>query len=1376
MRKQDETDPKQNANIFRLVEDSLPEGLEECFTAFGFSVHFAAGKTLENIPEPGSALHVAWINDDWVRGLRFLRNASRPERRTALLVGAGMPPLPVEQQARALGTLGCVQWPLKKGLLSALGRALDRSGREASFQALDELRTLASPEDNAPFLLFQQIARIADTLLENDLTLIAVQDPVAGSLLLLDVGESGLQPVEWPTTDPTLPHDELPRKAMEEDSLLIVPDLREHTMATSISSYRSAIILPIKIGGQELKQEISQPSTVVSLYWEEPFLPTAVEYLFLEALAALGRAGLLYSANHRRLSTAHVATSTALDWLHQATALPNLEKSWDALRNQVQSEFTYKLLSSYAASPYLDDLWVRISSHSRDEPSWVSLYTSDTERGPPVQVPDAFLEGQATKPESSCFGKQWALFLPVRDERRRFGALVGIFRNRTGTLLARDEMHRLAKDLAFGIRFFRRAANNAAVIELTKILSNADPPAQTLLEMARVVKREMAADGCKITAVLRTPDGLGLRQICRTDTEPQNSEKNPVPIDEERGLADWVLLKGKWLLIDRPSRSDRIGMDPEIGLTEDHQRVKRLARSEKEFDITTEQADSEGAILMFPLYRQGGRVGVLTVWRLTSDDFDAGLDTESLQHFSPYIASAGGQALQVKTLQEQFNAVSLLASDLAKFESLPKCYDAVIRHIGKLACVPHAILLLSNGSGHFFTSAVWNAPGHRLPEAFRHFQLQCRETQTEWNLEIELTLTEKLRQHNLGEFRCHLIVELFGEESQRQTSFVVLLDRANPYPEIGIFTQDFLEQGIQSFLRYAGAMLEKHMPDFKHKVIDDFFTNMETVSDRPRQILERAAQLVLEVTGANGALAYGGDYKSRKVTASVPKRHALEGLEVLPGSFTQNAIAEEGIKYFIDITAKDPPAKYRRSLAKISKAFGWKALRSWLACPVFHERRYFGLIEIFTSDTGVYLGPDHVELVEAIAHRAAWEIHKFNRREILSDLNDMAKELADTEGVDLGQEIVQRLGTFSDRYVREGCGIAIASRTEMDDVLIQNASQSLGNKVVERLSGLSKAWNELLVPWKAHERLPHIGKPANGPMKLSGVAVPLQLSGQTLGGHLFFFDSRPFSDDEISVIQEAARETALVLNGERLREAWRTSIGMFRHALLGPVQGLMSSAKALADQVLEAGLDPESIRETRAILEAEAESIRLWRENQRFYMKKEPEIVTRKESLVELLQTCIERFCIAMTERRISLKEDFPEKGSLIFPFDRAALDLAVSNLLDNARKYSFSNQIVTLGTKVAGDQIQIWVEDVGHQVPEHLDDQIYDFGRRLDFRDPVRVIHGEGLGLPMAQAIIGAHGGEIYHSCKSEGYAEREQHQRYRVRFTVEIPHHWRK
>jgi signal transduction histidine kinase len=92
---------------------------------------------------------------------------------------------------------------------------------------------------------------------------------------------------------------------------------------------------------------------------------------------------------------------------------------------------------------------------------------------------------------------------------------------------------------------------------------------------------------------------------------------------------------------------------------------------------------------------------------------------------------------------------------------------------------------------------------------------------------------------------------------------------------------------------------------------------------------------------------------------------------------------------------------------------------------------------------------------------------------------------------------------------------------------------------------------------------------------------------------------------------------------------------------------------------------------------------------------------------------------------------------------DAAALDHAVSNLLDNAVKYSGEARSVTVSLARAGDEVAIAVVDrgIGIPTPEHR--RIFERFHRVS-TGAVHEVRGVGLGLAIVDHIVRAHGGRV--------------------------------
>jgi len=92
---------------------------------------------------------------------------------------------------------------------------------------------------------------------------------------------------------------------------------------------------------------------------------------------------------------------------------------------------------------------------------------------------------------------------------------------------------------------------------------------------------------------------------------------------------------------------------------------------------------------------------------------------------------------------------------------------------------------------------------------------------------------------------------------------------------------------------------------------------------------------------------------------------------------------------------------------------------------------------------------------------------------------------------------------------------------------------------------------------------------------------------------------------------------------------------------------------------------------------------------------------------------------------------------------DRAALAQAVTNLVDNAIKYSGESRTVSVRAALEGPAVVIAVRDSGVGIRKEDLDKVFErFFRAGD--ELTRTVKGSGLGLTLVKEIVKAHGGKI--------------------------------
>jgi len=126
----------------------------------------------------------------------------------------------------------------------------------------------------------------------------------------------------------------------------------------------------------------------------------------------------------------------------------------------------------------------------------------------------------------------------------------------------------------------------------------------------------------------------------------------------------------------------------------------------------------------------------------------------------------------------------------------------------------------------------------------------------------------------------------------------------------------------------------------------------------------------------------------------------------------------------------------------------------------------------------------------------------------------------------------------------------------------------------------------------------------------------------------------------------------------------------------------------------------------------------------------------------EIIAECVEIFNIQVSERNGEIKTRFDANSPIILT-DREHLKNILSNLIDNANKYSPENPQITISTQNLNKNLLITVEDNGIGIgKENLKDVFKKFHRLQ--QGNIHDVKGFGIGLFYVKTMITKMGGEI--------------------------------
>jgi signal transduction histidine kinase len=129
----------------------------------------------------------------------------------------------------------------------------------------------------------------------------------------------------------------------------------------------------------------------------------------------------------------------------------------------------------------------------------------------------------------------------------------------------------------------------------------------------------------------------------------------------------------------------------------------------------------------------------------------------------------------------------------------------------------------------------------------------------------------------------------------------------------------------------------------------------------------------------------------------------------------------------------------------------------------------------------------------------------------------------------------------------------------------------------------------------------------------------------------------------------------------------------------------------------------------------------------------------------ELVSETLKTFGVRLRQHGFRVVFEGPSGPLPPVRVDPGAIAQSLSNLLDNAVKYSYQteNKEIRMGLRREGDAIAISIEDHGVGIPRDEQKKIFDRFHRVG-TGLVHDVKGSGLGLSIVQHIVQAHGGQV--------------------------------
>ncbi len=219
-----------------------------------------------------------------------------------------------------------------------------------------------------------------------------------------------------------------------------------------------------------------------------------------------------------------------------------------------------------------------------------------------------------------------------------------------------------------------------------------------------------------------------------------------------------------------------------------------------------------------------------------------------------------------------------------------------------------------------------------------------------------------------------------------------------------------------------------------------------------------------------------------------------------------------------------------------------------------------------------------------------------------------------------------------------------------------------------------------------------------------------------------------------------ARLRQNALERERSDQRKTDFIAVLAHELRSPLNVLISALQMLdetPEQSLREGLPSMCLRNARYMARLVEELLDLSR-----ISRDELPIVPRRVTAQQIALRAVELARPVLEEYKQELQLVLPEQP-IELTGDDVRLAQAITNLLDNAAKYSPPASNIRLEARRQGDRIAIEVRDSGAGISGDLIDRVFDpFVQGEPARRRAR--SGLGLGLALVRRIVELHGGKV--------------------------------
>ncbi|MES2855698.1 MAG: HAMP domain-containing sensor histidine kinase, partial [Bdellovibrionota bacterium] len=202
----------------------------------------------------------------------------------------------------------------------------------------------------------------------------------------------------------------------------------------------------------------------------------------------------------------------------------------------------------------------------------------------------------------------------------------------------------------------------------------------------------------------------------------------------------------------------------------------------------------------------------------------------------------------------------------------------------------------------------------------------------------------------------------------------------------------------------------------------------------------------------------------------------------------------------------------------------------------------------------------------------------------------------------------------------------------------------------------------------------------------------------------------------------------------------RTLLRTLSHDLSNTTQVVLASAEFIDENASPEKVKKNVIRISNAA-RSQAEIIRNAKES--YLVRGGGIIKVGPVDLANCIKRVVDNFELSLKHKNVTITTEIEDRNLVVVAEKVSLMFQVLTNLIGNAIKFSHSGKVIQLRAAIAGDSVELCVQDEGIGMPGHILDRLFDENERVN-RPGTEGEPGTGEGLLIVRDFVSAFGGTM--------------------------------